>query len=78
MKINVRLNYNKILKSNWPSTVLISVMVGQCNRTVRVIAGEHVNVLFCFVFVFSFLFFFFSLLAKYPLNIFYFNFKKIS
>ena len=67
MKINVRLNYNKILKSNWLSTVLISVIVGQCNRTVRVIAGEHVNVLFCFCFCL------FSLLAKYPLNIFYFN-----
>ena len=44
MKINVRHNYNKILKSNWLSTVLISVIVGQCNRTVRVIAGERVNV----------------------------------
>ena len=69
MKINVRLNYNKILKSNWLSTVLFSVIVGQCNRTVRVIAGEHVNVLFCFC-LFVCLF---SLLAKYPLNIFYFN-----
>ena len=76
MKINVRHNYNKILKSNWLSTVLISVIVGQCNRTVRVIAGEHVNVLFCFcLFVCLFVF---SLLAKYTLNIFYFNFKKIS
>ena len=29
-------NYNKILKSDWLSTVLISALIGQCNRTVRV------------------------------------------
>ena len=27
-------NYNKILKSDWLSTVLISALIGQCNRTV--------------------------------------------
>ena len=64
MKINVRLNYNKILKSNWLSTVLISVIVGQCNRTVRVIAGEHVNVLFCFLFVCLFVCLFFFTSSK--------------
>ena len=26
-------NYNKILKSDWLSTVLISAFIGQCNRT---------------------------------------------
>ena len=30
-------NYNKILKSDWLSTALISALVGQCNRTVCVI-----------------------------------------
>ena len=29
-------NHNKILKSDWLSTVLISALIGQCNRTVRV------------------------------------------
>ena len=29
-------NYNKILKSDWLSTVLISALIGQFNRTVRV------------------------------------------
>ena len=29
-------NYNKILKSDWFSTVLISALIGQFNRTVRV------------------------------------------
>ena len=29
-------NYNKILKCDWLSTVLISALIGQCNRTVRV------------------------------------------
>ena len=27
--------YNKILKSDWLSTVLISALIGQCNRTVH-------------------------------------------
>ena len=31
-------NYNKILKSEWLSTVLISALTGQCNRTVSVMA----------------------------------------
>ena len=34
-------NYNKILKSDWLSTVFISVLMGQCNRTVRVIRHLH-------------------------------------
>ena len=29
-------NYNKILKSDWLSTALISALIGQLNRTVRV------------------------------------------
>ena len=29
-------NYNKILKSDWLSTALISALIGQINRTVRV------------------------------------------
>ena len=29
-------NYNKILKSDWLSTTLISALIGQLNRTVRV------------------------------------------
>ena len=29
-------NYNKILKSDWFSTALISALIGQFNRTVRV------------------------------------------
>ena len=30
-------NYNKILKSDWLSTALISALIGQFNRTVRAI-----------------------------------------
>ena len=29
-------NYNKILKSDWFSTALISALIGQFNRTVRI------------------------------------------
>ena len=29
-------NYNRILKSDWLSTALISALIGQFNRTVRV------------------------------------------
>ena len=29
-------NYDKILKSDWLSTALISALIGQLNRTVRV------------------------------------------
>jgi len=29
-------NYNKIVKSDWQSTALISALIGQFNRTVRV------------------------------------------
>ena len=29
-------NYNKIVKSDWFSTALISALIGQFNRTVRV------------------------------------------
>ena len=36
---NIRLNhnYNKIVKSDWLSTALISALIGQFNRTVRAI-----------------------------------------
>ena len=30
-------NYNKIVKSDWLSTALISALIGQFNRTVRAI-----------------------------------------
>ena len=30
------INYNKILESDWQSIALISALLGQCNRTVRV------------------------------------------
>ena len=30
-------NYNKIVKSDWLSTALISALIGQFNRTVRVV-----------------------------------------
>ena len=33
---NINHNYNKILKSDWFSTALISALIGQFNRTVRV------------------------------------------
>ena len=33
---NINHNYNKIVKSDWLSTVLISALIGQLNRTVRV------------------------------------------
>ena len=39
-------NYNKILKSDWPSTVLISALIGQFNRIVRAIT----RALKCFFF----------------------------
>ena len=29
-------NYNKILQSDWLSTALISALIGQLNKTVRV------------------------------------------
>ena len=34
--ININHNYNKIVKSDWLSTALISALIGQFNRTVRV------------------------------------------
>ena len=34
--INNDHNYNKIVKSDWLSTALISALIGQFNRTVRV------------------------------------------
>ena len=34
--INNNHNYNKIVKSDWLSTALISALIGQFNRTVRV------------------------------------------
>ena len=33
---NTNHNYNKILKSDWLSTALISALIGQFDRTVRV------------------------------------------
>ena len=33
-------NYNKILKSDWLSTALISALIGQFNRTVRVMPSN--------------------------------------
>ena len=36
-------NYDKIIKSDWLSAVLISALKGQCNRTVRVITRAHLN-----------------------------------
>ena len=32
-------NYNKILKSDWLPTALISALIGQINRTVRVMSN---------------------------------------
>ena len=29
-------NYNKIVKTDWLSTVPISALIGQCNRTARI------------------------------------------
>ena len=37
VKFDVNHNYNKILKSDWLSTGLISALIGQFNRTVHVI-----------------------------------------
>ena len=34
--IYINHNYNKIVKSDWLSTALISALIGQFNRTVRV------------------------------------------
>ena len=35
-KFAINHNYNKILKSDWLSTAMISALIGQFNRTVRV------------------------------------------
>ena len=35
--------FNKILKSDWLSTVLISALIGRCNRTVRTITLLRLN-----------------------------------
>ena len=37
LPVNHNYRNNKILKSDWLSTVLISALIGQCNRTDRVI-----------------------------------------
>ena len=37
LPVNHNYHNNKILKSGWLSTVLISALIGQCNRTDRVI-----------------------------------------
>ena len=34
-------NYNKIVKSDWLSTALISALIGQFNRTVREVIGRY-------------------------------------
>ena len=34
-------NYNKIVKSDWLSTALISALIGQFNRTVRVMLAKQ-------------------------------------
>ena len=34
--LTINHNYNKIVKSDWLSTALISALIGQFNRTVRV------------------------------------------
>ena len=48
--------YNKIHKSDWLSTALISALIVKCNRTVRVIpisTRHHARLNgFCFVFFF--------------------------
>ena len=36
INLNINHNYNKILKSDWLSTVLISALIGQCDRRVRI------------------------------------------
>ena len=36
-------NYNKILRSDWPSAVQISALIGQCNKTVRVMLVSNCN-----------------------------------
>ena len=36
-------NINKILKSDWLSTVLISALIGQCYRTVRTMTLTFLN-----------------------------------
>ena len=36
INLKINHNFNKILKSDWLSTVLISALIGQCNRRVRI------------------------------------------
>ena len=36
-------NDNKILRSDWPSAVQISALIGQCNKTVRVMLVSNCN-----------------------------------
>ena len=36
INLNINHNYNKILKSDWLSTVLISALIGQCDGRVRI------------------------------------------
>ena len=38
--------YNKILKSDWLSAVLIAALMGQCNWTVYTIARMRLNAIF--------------------------------
>ena len=44
--VHIYRHYNKILKFDWLSTVLISALIGQCNRTVGAIACVRKNGLF--------------------------------
>ena len=65
-------NYNKILKSDWLSTALISALIGQSNRTVRVLTKQDIT----YAPSRASLNGFFSLLAKKSKDFLYFDFKK--
>ena len=62
---SVNHNYNKILKFDWLSAVLISALTGQCNGRVHATACARLNV-FCF-----------PLRAKNSRKILCFNFKTL-
>ena len=70
---HVNHNHNKIVKSDWLSTALISALIGQFNTTVRVMPKlldsmrHHARALMAF---------FFSLLAKQNFEFLVFWFKK--
>ena len=62
-------NYSKILKSDWPSTVLISPLVGQ--YALCLLVGQHAPLQSC-----TQMLFFFSLLAKSSRKFLRFNFEQ--